>query len=247
MTINREDVVYMAMTAKTLADFPKMIACIHEFASLDPKLDYNEQQLVSFAFKGALNLRRRAFRYLKSIIIHENSKDNTERVKQLNLLNNQILKELHEISHDIINLIDTKLLVASEDPFNKLFYYIIKGDFYRYMVECPLDESSVDEFTNKSRENYLAALEIVNNLPSEKKLTSRALILSLHYGIFLCHVEGNKKDAIAMVNKVITENEENIEKMENDNDEYSDAMTVLHLMRDHVEIWENDGALNSLE
>ena len=248
--VSREDLVFMAFTAKQLSDFSKMIEIIHLLVDQDSCLNFDEQSLFSSAYKGAINLRRKALRSLNSTISHEQSRDNKERVVQLQLLQNKISSELHNLTNDAILLIDTKILVSVKTPFDKLFYFIIKGDFYRYMVECPLNSASSEENTNKSRENYLNAKEIYETLSEKQKFSSRALKFALHYGIFLYHIEHKKDEAISLVENTYNKTEELVEKMEscnyNDND-YSDTMTIFHLMKDHIEIWRNNGELTSFQ
>jgi len=47
----------------------------------------------------------------------------------------KIEKELEDICNDVLRLLDNPIIPNSKNPEAKVFYYKMKGDYYRYLGE----------------------------------------------------------------------------------------------------------------
>lgn len=95
-------------------------------------LSVEERNLLSVAYKNTIGSRRTAWRALSSIEKKEEQKGS----KNLGLLKGykaKIEAELNKYCSDILNLIDSQLIAKASNSEAKVFYYKMKGDYYRYI------------------------------------------------------------------------------------------------------------------
>merc|ERR1711933_613804 len=94
------------------------------------RLNADEREVFSLAFKKAVQMRRLALRDLNTIL------GNAQGKHQLALLEYKqiITDEFHERCSLAIALIDSDLIpMADGDSEGKVFYTKMKADYYRYM------------------------------------------------------------------------------------------------------------------
>merc|ERR1712224_255329 len=89
-------------------------------------MSVEERNLISVAYKNAVGSRRASWRIISSVEQKEASKGNEQNVE---------MAKLNRICGEILELIDTNLVPMSTAGESKVFYFKMKGDYYRYIAE----------------------------------------------------------------------------------------------------------------
>ena len=58
----------------------------------------------------------------------------------------KIEKELKDICEDILNLLDKHLIPHASTGESKVFYYKMKGDYYRYLAEVATGDNRTGKY-----------------------------------------------------------------------------------------------------
>ena len=64
---------------------------------------------------------------------------------------NDVEKELIDVCMEILDLLDKYLIPGAKDGSQKVFYWKLKGDYYRYVCEFEKDDKE-EEMKKKARE-----------------------------------------------------------------------------------------------
>merc|ERR1719352_380904 len=105
------------------------------------ELSVEERNLLSVAYKNALGSRRASWRIISSVEQKESSKGNEEAGKRAAEYRLTVEKELDDICEKILKLLDDNLIPNSNTGESKVFYYKMKGDYFRYIAEYKADEA----------------------------------------------------------------------------------------------------------
>ena len=214
-----------------------MLDSMNKVVTADAKLSVEERNLLSVAYKNTIGSRRTAWRALSSIEKKEESKGS----KNLPLLKSYKAKiegELNKYCNDILNLIDTKLVTKAaedSDAEAQVFFYKMKGDYYRYISEYTSGEAHSTAGDN-AHEAYKKATE-----NAEKKLKTTNPIrlgLALNYSVFYYEVKNDPSQACQLAKKAFDDAIADIDQIEED--QYKDATTIMQLIRDNLTLWTAD-------
>lgn len=127
----REDNVYMAKLAEQAERYDEMVAAMKNVAQLNVELTVEERNLLSVAYKNVVGARRASWRIISSIEQKEKSKENEANVTRIRAYGKKVEKELSDICHDVLAVLDNHLIKSSTSDESKVFYYKMKGDYYR--------------------------------------------------------------------------------------------------------------------
>jgi 14-3-3 protein epsilon len=133
MASSRERNVYLAKLADQAERYDEMADYMTAVSSTDQELSVEERNLLSVAYKNAVGSRRAAWRTISSTEAREASKGNNELATAVGQYRAKIEKELQDICQNILQLLDKNLIPASKVGESKVFYYKMKGDYYRYV------------------------------------------------------------------------------------------------------------------
>merc|ERR1712048_500728 len=114
---------------------------MEEVGKIDQELSVEERNLLSVAYKNAVGSRRAAWRIITSVEQKETSKNNTEQAAYAKEYCKQVEKELDDICNGILVLLDKNLIPKASAGESKVFYFKMKGDYYRYIAEYTTEEA----------------------------------------------------------------------------------------------------------
>ncbi len=123
---------------------------------MSKKISNEERSLISAGFKNYAGNKRAELRVINAIERKEHEKGNTNNEEYACKYRLEIEKELRILCEEIINIIESELLPRSNDIEDKVFYFKMKGDYYRYLCEI-LVGSEFNEYCSKGKESYLEA------------------------------------------------------------------------------------------
>ncbi|KHG26282.1 hypothetical protein F383_02677 [Gossypium arboreum] len=151
----RESFVYIAKLAEQAERFDDMVTSMKKLAELDVELTVEERNLLSVGYKNVIGARRASWRILSSIEQKEESKGNEQNVKKIKTYRQKVESELSNICKDIMGVINEHLIPSCLGGESTVFYYKMKGDYYRYLAEFKMGDER-KEAADQSMKAYQA-------------------------------------------------------------------------------------------
>lgn len=237
-----EKIVELAKIAENAERYEDM-CCLMRIRVLEfesQKLNVEERNFLSVAYKNVIGARRASWRS----IVGEAEGD-TALGGALAAYKEQIEKELENISHNVLELLEKHLIAKSDGQSDeeKVFYLKMAGDYYRYLVESV----AKDGYKEKTEELYEKAFELASS-----KLTSTHPIrlgLALNYSVCKYEILGKPKEACEMAKKAFDDAISALDDLQEA--DYKDSTLIMQLLRDNLTLWtsanSNDGDDLALE
>ena len=123
------------------------------------EMSVEERNLISVAYKNAVGSRRASWRIISSVEQKEASKGNEQNVEMAKAYRIRVEAELNRICGEILELIDTNLVPMSTAGESKVFYFKMKGDYFRYIAEFTEGEGKAGA-ANSAHGAYNQAMEV---------------------------------------------------------------------------------------
>jgi len=232
---SREDSVYMAKLAEQAERYDEMVEAMKKVAKLDVELTVEERNLLSVAYKNVIGARRASWRIISSIEQKEENKGNENHVKRIKEYRNKVEKELSEICHDILNVLDQHLIVSSTTGESKVFYYKMKGDYHRYLAEFATGAERKSAAEN-SLIAYKSASDVaVTELPPTHPIR---LGLALNFSVFYYEILNSPDRACHLAKQAFDDAIAELDTLSEDS--YKDSTLIMQLLRDNLTLWTSD-------
>nr|GMD90724.1 14-3-3-like protein GF14 iota [Ipomoea batatas] len=151
----RETHVYMAKLSEQAERYEEMVEYMKNVAKLNVELTVEERNLLSVGYKNVIGARRASWRIMSSIEQKEESKSNEHNVKLIKTYRQKVEDELSNICHEILQILDNHLIPSSKTGEATVFYYKMKGDYFRYLAEFKADQEK-KEASDQSLKGYEA-------------------------------------------------------------------------------------------
>ncbi|KAF2325462.1 hypothetical protein GH714_028924 [Hevea brasiliensis] len=198
----RDTHVYMAKLAEQAERYEEMVECMKKIARLDCELTVEERNLLSVGYKNVIGARRASWRIMSSIEQKEESKGNENNVKLIKGYRQKVEEELSGICNDILSIIDKHLIPSSTSGEATVFYYKMKGDYYRYLAEFKNDQER-KEAADQSLKGYEAAsTNASTDLPSTHPIR---LGLALNFSVFYYEIMNSPERACHLAKQAFDE------------------------------------------
>lgn len=212
---------------------------MNKVAKFNQDLTNDERNLLSVAYKNYVKTRRDAWRTIQAIQNKEELKGN----KYLNLIQvyrKKIEDELTTICREVLELLDNFLLKQSQHAEGNVFFWKMKGDYYRYLGEF-LQQDERKQVIDKASDSYKYAQEEAEKLKTTHPIR---LGLALNYSVFFYEIMGSPDLACKLAKTAFDNAISDLENLEEE--EYRDSATIMQLLRDNLTLWtsdlvENDG------
>jgi 14-3-3 protein epsilon len=224
--------VYVAKLAEQTEDFQQMHDMMKMVVEFGQELDQTERNLMSVAFKNCVNQRRTALRALKAIHKRETSKK-SKHLDMIELQKKKLESEMTDYCKELIALLDDKILSTASSPAAKVFWFKMKGDYYRYLTEMCEAATSKVEYGKLSNEAYKQATDIATT--GLAPTCPIRLGLALNYSVYFYEIEDNPSKACEMAKRTFDDAIGNLEEI--NADDYKDSTTIMQLLRDNLTLW----------
>jgi len=225
--------VQRAKLAEQAERYDDMAQAMKQVTETGVELSNEERNLLSVAYKNVVGARRSSWRVISSI---EQKTEGSERKQQMaREYREKVEKELREICHDVLGLLDKHLIPKASNAESKVFYLKMKGDYYRYLAEVATGDQR-NSVVEESQKAYQEAFDVSKGQmqPTHPIRLGLALNFSVFYYEILnapdraCHLAKQAfDDAIAELD---TLNE----------DSYKDSTLIMQLLRDNLTLWTSD-------
>ncbi|KAL8167264.1 hypothetical protein V2J09_008763 [Rumex salicifolius] len=232
---DRETYVYIAKLAEQAERYEEMVDAMKKVACLDVELTVEERNLLSVGYKNVVGSRRAAWRILSSIEQKEESRGNEANVKRNRDYRQKIESELATICGDIMTLIDEHLVPSCSGAESTVFYYKMKGDYYRYLAEFK-PSSEKKEVADLSLKAYETA-----SVTAEAELSPTHPIrlgLALNFSVFYYEIMNSPERACHLAKQAFDEAISELDSLNEDS--YKDSTLIMQLLRDNLTLWTSD-------
>jgi len=229
MADERADYVFLAKVAEQAERYDDMVHFMNKLVNMGGELTVEERNLLSVAYKNVIGSRRESLRTLAYL----KGREEVEKFAELmSKYRNKIEAELSKICHEVIELLDTKLISSTSASDAKVFYLTLKGDYYRYLAEF-LEGDARKGVAQDALKAYSSAHEI-----AEKELMPThpiRLSLSLNFSVCYYEILESPDKARELAKKAF---DDAIAKLEDLNEEaYKDSTLIMQLLRDNLTLW----------
>ncbi|KAK4483946.1 hypothetical protein RD792_011156 [Penstemon davidsonii] len=212
-----------------------MVEAMKQVAKLDVELTIEERNLVSVGYKNVIGARRASWRILSSIEQKEEGKGHEQNAKRIKSYRQRVEDELTKICIDILAVIDEHLIPSSSTGESAVFYYKMKGDYYRYLAEFKAGDDR-KEAADQSLKAYEAATSAAStDLAPTHPIR---LGLALNYSVFYYEILNSPERACHLAKQAF---DEAIAELDSLNEEsYKDSTLIMQLLRDNLTLWTSD-------
>lgn len=232
---DRESFVYIAKLAEQAERYDEMVDAMKKVARLNVELTVEERNLLSVGYKNVIGARRASWRILSSIEQKEEGKGNEVNAKRIKEYRQKVETELTGICNDIMTVINEHLIPSATAGESQVFYYKMKGDYYRYLAEFKTANER-KEAADLSLEAYKAA-----TATAEAELASTHPIrlgLALNFSVFYYEIMNSPDKACNLAKQAF---DEAISELDTLNEEsYKDSTLIMQLLRDNLTLWTSD-------
>merc|ERR1711904_249497 len=204
-------------------------------AMSNQEMSVEERNLISVAYKNAVGSRRASWRIISSVEQKEQSKGNEQSVEMAKAYRIRVEAELNKICSEILELIDSYLVPMSTAGESKVFYYKMKGDYYRYIAEFTEGEGKTGA-ANSAHGAYNQAMEVAT---TDLVVTHPIRLgLALNFSVFHYKVLGNPEEACKMARQAFEDAIAELDSVSEDS--YKDSTLIMQLLRDNLTLWTSD-------
>merc|ERR1712019_266903 len=154
-------------------------------------------------------------------------------LKEINEYRLKAELELKKIAFEVLNLIDDYLIPScSGAPESKVFYYKMRGDYYRYLCEI--------QSNDENKENALSAYKAANDIAiSElKAIDPTRLGLSLNFSVFYYEILNSPDRACRLAKAAFDDAIADLDTLSEES--YKDSTLIMQLLRDNLTLWTSD-------
>lgn len=238
--------VYRAKLAEQLEMYNDMKDIMKELVQTkEGTLTEDERNLLSVAYKNVVGQRRSAWRLATSL----ESKVEDWKLPICKEVRQQIEKELSGLCNEIIELLEQQMLPPKESMEGKpteevegaVFFYKMKGDYYRYLVEVSRGEDR-DQKSEQAKAAYNWAYEVAANLKPTHPIR---LGLALNFSVYHYEIACQPQDACELAKKAF---DDAIAELDSASEEtYKDSTLILQLLRDNLSLWTTEQEQEGVE
>lgn len=235
MEKEREKQVYLARLAEQAERYDEMVEAMKTVAKMDVELTVEERNLVSVGYKNVIGARRASWRILSSIEQKEESKGHDQNVTRIKTYQQRVEDELTKICIDILSVIDEHLVPSSTTGESTVFYYKMKGDYYRYLAEFKSGDDR-KEAADQSLNAYEAATATASaDLAPTHPIR---LGLALNFSVFYYEILNSPERACHLAKQAFDEAIAELDSLGEES--YKDSTLIMQLLRDNLTLWTSD-------
>ncbi|KAI8870411.1 14-3-3 protein, partial [Ramicandelaber brevisporus] len=230
---DRTDNVFLARLAEQAERYDEMVEYMRAVAQ-DGSLSLEERNLLSVAYKNVIGARRASWRIVSSIESKEESR-HSPNVSKVVTYRGRIEVELEKICKEILKVLDESLIPKETDSEALIFYYKMKGDYYRYLAEFLPGEQRT-QASESSLEAYKAAFDMAQkDLPATHPVR---LGLALNFSVFYYEIRNSPERACHLAKMAFDDAIAGLDSLNEDS--YKDSTLIMQLLRDNLTLWTSD-------
>nr|AGV54308.1 14-3-3 protein [Phaseolus vulgaris] len=234
-TKERDNFVYVAKLAEQAERYEEMVDAMKNVAKLNVELTVEERNLLSVGYKNVVGARRASWRILSSIEQKEEAKGNDVSVKRIKEYRQKVESELSNICSDIMTVIDEHLIPSSTTGEPSVFFYKMKGDYYRYLAEFKSGDERKEAADHSMKAYQTASTTAEAELPPTHPIR---LGLALNFSVFYYEILNSPERACHLAKQAFDEAIFELDTLSEES--YKDSTLIMQLLRDNLTLWTSD-------
>ncbi|KAK3431198.1 hypothetical protein EUGRSUZ_E02747 [Eucalyptus grandis] len=234
-TKERDGYVYVAKLAEQAERYDEMVEAMKNVAKLDVELTVEERNLLSVGYKNVIGARRASWRILSSIEQKEDSKGNEHNVKKIKEYRQKVEAELANICGDVMKVIDEHLIPSCAGGESTVFFYKMKGDYYRYLAEFKAGDDRKEAAEQSMKAYELASTTAEADLSPTHPIR---LGLALNFSVFYYEIMNSPERACHLAKQAFDEAISELDTLSEES--YKDSTLIMQLLRDNLTLWTSD-------
>ncbi|KAK7369119.1 hypothetical protein VNO80_11153 [Phaseolus coccineus] len=234
-TKERDNFVYVAKLAEQAERYEEMVDAMKNVAKLNVELTVEERNLLSVGYKNVVGARRASWRILSSIEQKEEAKGNDVSVKRIKEYRQKVESELSNICSDIMTVIDEHLIPSSTTGEPSVFFYKMKGDYYRYLAEFKSGDERKEAADHSMKAYQTASTTAEAELPPTHPIR---LGLALNFSVFYYEILNSPERACHLAKQAFDEAISELDTLSEES--YKDSTLIMQLLRDNLTLWTSD-------
>lgn len=233
---DREDCVYKAKLAEQAERYDEMVESMKSVAMMQTELSVEERNLLSVAYKNVIGARRASWRIISSIEQKEESKAaGEEKLGMIKKYRKGVEDELNNVCNDVLEILEQHLIPNANSGESRVFYYKMKGDYFRYLAEFATGNDRKDS-AEKSLVAYKAASDCANSeLPPTHPIR---LGLALNFSVFYYEILNSPDRACRLAKAAFDDAIAELDTLSEES--YKDSTLIMQLLRDNLTLWTSD-------
>jgi hypothetical protein len=236
----REKLLFQVKVSEEVQDYDTMRAHVISLVDTGEPLDKEERRLFLVAFKNCVGMRRTAWRKLMQLETAMSKTDSL--LPHLRLYRTVVEDELELICMELIQTTD--MLLGDErggslDAYEGMFFYKLRGDYWRYLCEIRKG-LALDESMDRAKLEYGRALDKTRGPLGLRPSDSQVLGLALNMSVFYYEILGMHQEGQDICVNALVDAEAHLRGVDQGAPEVRDALDVMHLLNDNLNLWEND-------
>jgi 14-3-3 protein epsilon len=213
----------------------EMVEAMKRVAKLDVELTVEERNLLSVGYKNVIGARRASWRIMSSIEQKEEAKGNEHNVKRIREYRQKVEAELSKICHDIMTIIDEHLIPSSNIGESTVFYYKMKGDYFRYLAEFKTGNERKEAADQSLKAYQTASSTAESDLAPTHPIR---LGLALNFSVFYYEIMNSPERACHLAKQAFDEAIAELDTLSEES--YKDSTLIMQLLRDNLTLWTSD-------
>lgn len=149
-------------------------------------------------------------------------------------------KEMNGLCNEIVSVIDSKLIMLAGDPESRVFYWKMKGDYYRYQAEYQLSGDNKEHYTLEAAEKGFEAYETasfiaLSDLPPTHPVR---LGLALNFSVFFKEIMKAPDRALTLARTAYQDGFSEISR--SDSSPKEETRTIMKLLSENITLWSKE-------
>ncbi|XP_022774679.1 14-3-3-like protein B isoform X2 [Durio zibethinus] len=231
----RENFCYVAKLAEQAERYDEMVDAMKNVAKLDIELTVEERNLLSVGYKNVIGARRASWRILSSIEQKEEAKGNKVNAKRIKEYRHKVESELSGICSDIMTVIDEHLIPSASGGESTVFFYKMKGDYYRYLAEFKAGNEKKEAADHSMKAYETATTSAEAELPPTHPIR---LGLALNFSVFYYEIMNSPERACHLAKQAFDEAIAELDTLNGES--YKDSTLIMQLLKDNLTLWTSD-------
>ncbi|KAG8090152.1 hypothetical protein GUJ93_ZPchr0011g27629 [Zizania palustris] len=229
----REKVVCMAKFAEQAERYDDMVESMKKLARMDVDMSAEERLLFSVGFKKTIGARRASWRMLASL--EQNVTAGEQAGVMIHGYKKKLEDELRTFCNEVLSIIAIHCLPLANSGENVVFFYKMKGDYYRYLAEF----STGSEKTAAIDQSLVAYQHAMVVASSELSPAHQIRLgLALNFSVFFSEIMNSPERASQVAKQAVDEATTEINSAGVEG--YKDSMLMMQFLKENIALWTSE-------
>ncbi|KAK3120496.1 hypothetical protein QOZ80_9AG0688670 [Eleusine coracana subsp. coracana] len=207
-----------------------MVDCMKKLARMDVDMNAEERHLFSVGFKNTVGARRASWRILSSL--QEKITAGDQSGVMINAYIKKVEEELRMVCNEILSIIAIHCLPLATSGENAVFFYKMKGDYYRYLAEFSMGTEK-KATADQALMAYQHAMVVASSELSPAHQIR--LGLALNFSVFFYEIMNSHERACQVAKQAF--DEAAAEMNSAGEGAYKESTLMMQLLKDNLALW----------